>query len=116
MPGFDGTGPIGEGAMTGGRRGLCRPGRAEMGRSFFGRYGFGRGKGSGYGYRSGYGPGGGFRRGFCRDFAWYPPAEGPYDSLDQTGEMNMLKAEANVMKNALYSIKKRIEELEKSSE
>ena len=112
MPGFDGAGPTGAGPMTGGRRGFCRPGRAETVRPSVGRHGFGRGKGSRHGFRSGYGSGGGFRRGF----SWYPPAYGPDYPLDQTGEINMLKAETDVMKNALDSINKRIEELEKNYE
>lgn len=116
MPGFDKTGPMGAGPMTGGRRGLCGQGRAEMGRPFLGRYGFGSKKGYGYEFRSGYGLGGGFRRGFCRGFAWYPSAYGPEYPIDQPNELNTLKAEADVMKNALDSINKRIEELEKSSE
>jgi hypothetical protein len=102
--------------MTGGRRGLCGPGRAEMGRAFLGRYGFGNKRGYGYGFRSGYGLGGGFRRGFCRGFAWYPPAYGPEYPIDQTNELNALKVEADFMKNELDAIYKRIEELEKPSE
>ena len=41
MPGFDGTGPWGEGPMTGGARGYCNPG--------WGGYGRGYGRGPGYG-------------------------------------------------------------------
>ncbi|NLE65542.1 MAG: DUF5320 domain-containing protein [Elusimicrobia bacterium] len=47
MPGFDGTGPLGQGAMTGGARGRCAgavPGTG-MGRGFGRGLGMGRGRG-----------------------------------------------------------------------
>ena len=52
MPGFDGTGPMGMGPMTGGGRGYCVTPEDGMamrprGRRFFGRGG-GRGAGRGY--------------------------------------------------------------------
>jgi hypothetical protein len=94
--------------MSGRRMGLCGGGRAGTGRSFFGRYGFG--------LRGGYGSGGGFRRGFCRGFAWYPPAYGSVYPFDQTNELDSLKAEAAFMKNALEAINERIAVMEKSSE
>ena len=113
MPGFDGRGPMGAGSMTGGARGFCDPATAGYPRPFGRGMGFGRGSRGGYG--SGMGMGRGFGRGFggCR---WYPPAYGPDYPIDQTGEINMLKAKADVMKNALDSINKRIEELEKNYE
>lgn len=113
MPGFDRTGPTGAGPMTGGAKGFCGSAASGYPRPY------GRGMGLGRGARGGYGAARGTKRGFGRGFGWcrwYPPAYGSNDPLDQTGEMNMLKAEADVMKNALDSIKKRIEELEKSSE
>ncbi len=59
MPGLDRTGPVGEGEMTGGGRGLCmtdEPARV-------GRY-LGRGLGFGRGVRSGMIGGRGAGRGF----------------------------------------------------
>ncbi len=51
MPGFDGTGPLGQGAMTGGGFGYCgtgrRPGYGLAGRGL----GLGRRLGRGYAYR-----------------------------------------------------------------
>jgi hypothetical protein len=44
MPGFDGTGPFGEGGMTGGGRGRCAVKVGEAGLLAGGR-GFGRGMG-----------------------------------------------------------------------
>ncbi len=38
MPGFDGTGPAGRGAMTGGGRGICR------GSCYYSKYPMGRGR------------------------------------------------------------------------
>ena len=116
MPGFDRTGPMGAGSMTGGRRGLCNPAYAGIGAPFSGRYGYGRGMGFGYGFRGGCGFGRGFRRGFGRGFAGYPPVSQPAYPMDQTSEINMLKAEADYMKDALDTINKRIDDLEKSSE
>ena len=44
MPGFDRTGPMGAGPMTGGARGLCNPATAGAVRAY-GGYGYGRGLG-----------------------------------------------------------------------
>jgi len=57
MPGFNGSGPVGAGPMTGGRRGLCNPANAEIETPFARSYGYGRGMGIGRGFRGGYGPG-----------------------------------------------------------
>lgn len=64
MPGFDGTGPVGRGPITGGGFGYCAGYASELetsGRPFYGRCGvrrvFGRGKGFGFGrgcFRPGY--------------------------------------------------------------
>lgn len=53
MPGFDGTGPRGMGAMTGGGFGNCGTGAG------YGGYGRGRGYGRGFGrdFGRGFGPG-----------------------------------------------------------
>lgn len=63
MPGFDQTGPLGEGPMTGGGRGRCVPGRdvatgrpqlfglGRGGRPWGGGRGRGRGFGGGFGRR-----------------------------------------------------------------
>lgn len=58
MPGFDGTGPMGMGPMTGGGRGWCNP-SVPYGRPYFsGGFGpwFGRGRGRGRGIVTGTGP------------------------------------------------------------
>ncbi|MBW1800313.1 MAG: DUF5320 domain-containing protein [Deltaproteobacteria bacterium] len=82
MPGFDGTGPMGWGPMTGGGRGFCSPYGMSSGFGyargpFYGpRFGFGRGgrRGRGFGGRGigwGFGPGRGRGRGF-RSRGFYP--------------------------------------------
>jgi hypothetical protein len=113
MPGFDGTGPMGLGPMSGGRRGLCNPANAGYGRGFGGTFGFGRGMGLGRGFRGGIG------RGIGRAFAWrfgnQPPYYPAYEPNPEE-ELNMLKAEANSLKNSLGMINRRIAEMEKTSE
>ena len=117
MPGFDGTGPMGAGPMTGGGWGNCNPSGRYYGAP---RYGLGRG------FRGGFGRGrGAWGRGFGRQGAyapaagWYGPAYGaPYGNpypMTPDDEMNMLRDEANGIKNELDAINKRIEELESKS-
>lgn len=114
MPRFDRTGPFGAGPMTGGARGLCNPAVTGYRSSFFGGAGFGRDMGLGRGFRGGTGRG--VRGGFGQGFGWYPPAYvGPYpDTVDTAGELDMLKAQADSVKNTLDAIHKRIAELEKT--
>lgn len=112
MPGFDRTGPMGAGPMTGGRRGLCNPANTGYGTRFVGAFGFGRGMGLGRGFR------GGFGRGMGRAFGWRgwnQPTYYPAYAQNPEEELNMLKAEANSVKNSLDMINRRIAELEKSS-
>ena len=112
MPGFDQTGPMGAGPMTGGTRGRCNPATDGNIPAYAGGYGYGRGLGLRRGFRGGYGPGRGRRRGYGRGYGWYPPAAGPAYSIDAAGEINMLKADADDMQKSLNAINKRIEELE----
>jgi hypothetical protein len=113
MPGFDGTGPMGAGPMTGGARGRCNPATAGAIPAYAGGYSYGRGLGLRRGFRGGYGPDMGRGRGFGRGYGWYPPAVGPIYPVGAADEMEMLKAEADYMKKSLNAISKRIEELEK---
>jgi len=121
MPGFDGTGPMGAGPMTGGGWGYCNPAgrysgtpRYGLGRGLRGGFGRGmggrgRGLGRGYGWRGAYAPGWG------RTAA---PYAGPYGApypLNADDEMVMLRDEANAIKNELDAINKRIEELQSTS-
>ena len=119
MPGFDRTGPWGEGPMTGGARGYCNSARTGGYRPQM--FGPGWGRGRGRGFRRGFGPGYGGGRGFGS--GGYPPARGrrvtpgfgvPY-SLDPSDELDMLKTEADAINKDLEEINKRMEELEKQA-
>ena len=113
MPGFDRSGPMGAGPMTGGRRGLCNPATTEYDTRFGGMLDFGRGMGFGRGFRGGFGRGMG--RAFGRRF-WMQPSYHPAYVQSPDEELSMLKAEANSVKNSLDMINRRIDELTKSSE
>jgi hypothetical protein len=90
MPGFDRTGPRGEGPMTG--RGLGPCGR---GRGF--RRGFGRGAGFGRGFSRG--------RGYAYDYAPVAPA------LTKDQEKAVLEDEMKILQEDMEAIKKRLKEL-----
>ena len=111
MPGFDRTGPMGAGPMTGGARGHCSPATAGMTPAFAGGYGYGRGQGLRRGFRGGSNSGMGRGRDFGRGYRWSALAAGPGYQADATSEMEMLKAEADYMQKSLEAINKRIDEL-----
>ena len=113
MPGFDGSGPMGAGSMTGGARGLCNPANAGYNSQF--ARGYGRGMGLRRGFRGGAGPGMDAGPGYGRGFGFYPPVDGAAYQMTAEDEINMLKANADYMKNSLDEISKRIKELEKKS-
>jgi hypothetical protein len=111
MPGFDRTGPLGQGPMTGGGFGYCGTGRRQgyrlWGRAFYGGFGAGPGFGRGR-FGRGLGPGYGYwpqRRSYLQ-----PVTLGPKEELDE------LKREANDLRAYLKDMEARIGELEKPSE
>ena len=109
MPGFDGTGPLGAGAMTGGQRGVCNPPNDAYPARPMGSYG-----NSGM---TGYGRGvGNFGRGFRRGFRNQPTAFYPADVMgnpqDRVSESKALQEQLNALKSTLDSIAGRISELE----
>jgi hypothetical protein len=115
MPGFDRTGPMGAGPMTGGGRGMCNPAGRYYGYGGFGRGrpprgGFGRGRGMGFGRGRAYPPMGGWSDG---------PAYGPgyprAHAMNPEDEIDMLKDEAGYVKDELDAINRRITELESRS-
>lgn len=112
MPGFDRTGPMGEGPMTGGARGRCNPAMAGTIPAYVGNYGYGRGMALRRGFRGGYGPGRGRGRGYGRAYGWFPPAIGPAYPVDAAAEVDMLKAQAEDLKHSLDTIHERIAALE----
>ncbi|MBN2482816.1 MAG: DUF5320 domain-containing protein [Candidatus Omnitrophica bacterium] len=114
MPRFDGTGPSGQGAMTGGGRGFCAgyavPGHMPSG-SGRGRFGPGRGRGRGFGR--------GMGRGF--GWRWYPApyaygGHGPATNMSRQEESQMLREEAHTMQDEINVINQRIKELESTKE
>ena len=115
MPGFDRTGPMGAGPMTGGARGLCNPATAGTVRAYGGGYGYGRGLGLGRGFRGGYGPGRGWGRGYGRGYFGYPAAVGPAFPVDASDEIDMLRAQADSLNASLNAVNRRIDDLEKKS-
>ncbi|MCP4575301.1 MAG: DUF5320 domain-containing protein [Deltaproteobacteria bacterium] len=109
MPGFDGKGPMGMGAMTGGARGLCNPVYRESANTGFGP-GAGRGGGRGRGYRHMYWATG--------QPGWMRPANAgframPYDAA-QAGdrEIDVLKNQTKALEAQLAALNSRLQELE----
>ena len=108
MPGFDGTGPRGMGAMTGGGRGFCSP--------------WGRGVNN-YGLRRGYGFRGiteypanrpGFRQGIPYGYT-YPEVDSFAPQMTQEKEIDMLREQSQAIREQLSQIEARIEKLEPSN-
>ncbi len=87
MPGLNGTGPRGQGAMTGRRMGRCEGGQK-------------RGLGRGFGCRRGF---------FGRRFSGFFGAR----RVTKEEEKEILEEEAEVLKNELEEVKKHLEDLEK---
>jgi len=103
MPGCDGTGPRGEGPMTGGGRGRCNPtGKNAMrqGRLF---YGAGRG-GLPFGGGRGRCFGGGRGLGFNSSFSDSPTS--------QTNERQVLSEQITVLEQELEATKDKLREIE----
>ena len=96
--------------MTGGRRGIC--GRAGAA-TYLPAYGSGYGYGRGMGFRHGYGRGRGYGFGPASGRVPYPQTYGTGYPASRTDEMEMLRADAEAMRQSLESIQRRIAELEK---
>lgn len=127
MPGMDGTGPMGQGPMTGGGRGLCVV-PLPAGAPAYGYLGAVRGVGRG-GFPWGGGRGrtwGGGRGWWWRTRAWpagwgaygYAP---PYPAVPSVSfpveeELKGLQAQADFLKEQLSAIQSRIAELEAKAE
>jgi len=113
MPGFDGTGPRGQGAMTGGGRGYCMValngtgGRPTSGRGFYGSGG-GRGHRNCF-YATGV-PGWVRARGGMQAFG------GLSHVASKDEELAMLKDQAGYLKEELDAIQARVQDLEGKQE
>ncbi|MCP4627747.1 MAG: DUF5320 domain-containing protein [bacterium] len=107
MPGFNGTGPMGEGPMTGGGRGSCNPVNTEYGRQFPETTGFGRGMGFRRGAR-----GGGFGLGMKRGYGWGVAQNQPGYAGTAANALNELKADVAAVKTVLEKISLKITALE----
>jgi len=109
MPGFDQSGPMGEGPMTGGGFGRCGAPVSEYGRAGFRAAAWGRGMANRRGSMGGRGPGRRMSLGYGRRLAADPSAMAG-NSVD---ELNMLRAETDRLKESLQTVNNRIAELEK---
>ncbi|MEJ5227047.1 DUF5320 domain-containing protein [Thermodesulfovibrio sp.] len=98
MPGFDRTGPFGQGPMTGRGMGYCGGASRYMNSASGIRFGFGRG------FRCL----GGFRRRFR--WLWRMPFFGGVSSRE---EVEWLKEEAEILKRELEAVQRRLSEIEK---
>ncbi len=100
MPGLDRSGPMGAGPMTGGRGGVGgRAGGPTDMPVYGGGYGYGRGRGYGFGPAYGGAP--------------YPQAYGTGYPASKSDEMEVLRADAEAMRQSLDAIQRRLTELEK---
>ncbi len=97
MPGFDRTGPLGRGAMTGRRMGYCANVSEEAGVFR------GRGFGAGYGRGRGFGRGFGYGRNFYNQ------------ELSDVSEKTILENEINTLKDQLMSLEKQLSDLKDES-
>jgi hypothetical protein len=111
MPGFNRTGPMGAGPVTGRGRGMCDSVYAGNIPQSAENYGYGRGLRLGRGFRGGYNPDMGY--GFGRRRGWNQPGYSGEYPENTTGELTTLKAQADSVKRTLETISRRIEELEK---
>jgi hypothetical protein len=129
MPGGDGTGPMGMGAMTGRRMGYCAgyaaPGSVNAWPAGFGRgagIGFGRGRGNRFWARS-TGLPGWYRAGTTYPAyggvpaGWNAPAQAPVGAQPQQAsneqEIQMLEEEKGFLESQMRSIKNSLEEISK---
>lgn len=94
MPGFDRTGPLGRGSMTGRRMGYCAE-NADTENIAYGRGGRGYGRRAGFGFRNRFG-------GNQQQF------------LTNVSEKTILENEINSLKDQLSSLENRLDELKGS--
>ncbi|MDD2294724.1 MAG: DUF5320 domain-containing protein [Eubacteriales bacterium] len=101
MPGRDGTGPLGQGAMTGRGLGVCTGANVGF---------FGAGRGCGMGLGGGYGRGMrgfGMRRGYC--------ATGYPITTAAPAQKDVLNEQKAILENQLEAIRKQLDGLSEDS-
>jgi len=118
MPRGDGTGPMGQGPMTGRAAGYCAgyptPGYMNP---VVGGYGWGRGGGrgrgrGGRGFGWGRGQGWGWQNPYAAPYA--VPYAAPYYEPTANQERDMLKEQSELLRQELQDIQDRIKTLEKA--
>jgi hypothetical protein len=102
MPRGDGSGPTGMGPMSGRGAGFC------AGFNTPGYMAQGCGRGFGMGLRRGFGGRFGFRGGM----AGAQRAVGDFSQMSRDQEIEILKNQANSLKDALENVQKKLEEIE----
>jgi len=112
MPNFDGTGPMGQGPMTGGGRGYCAVPLTGTGRPFYGRGFWGRG--GGRGWRHWYWATG--LPGWMRAQRWISPFGGFSRITNKEDEIRFLKDQADFLKQQLEDIENHLREVESKTE
>lgn len=111
MPGFDRSGPMGTGVMTGGKRGFCNTTDGTDADT----------SGAGYGFRRRcrrvHYFAGGSRRGFGQRFDRHGRAgAAPMRTVSPSDELEYLTKEAQNLESNLQTIKKQIDDLLQKSE
>ena len=100
MPGGDKTGPSGMGPMTGKRMGYCvgfdHPGYIDQNLNF-------------RNFGGGYGRGGNRRR-------WFSYGNSPVENIPVASEKTLIANEINVLKDQLFSLEKRLSEINKGDD
>lgn len=107
MPGFDRTGPLGEGPMTGGGFGRCGSGRRSAYGAGAGRRSDAFGRGQGFGGR-------GRGRGRGRAFGYAGPSRSYGVLPDARADLGALSQQAEDLRATLKDIEARIADLHKA--
>ena len=106
MPGFDRSGPMGQGSQTGRGMGKCNPDTPSTDQY----YGFGRGTGCRRGFGAGFGGAG---RGWGRGANYFGPVAGNRQPVAPASEQETLRTQADQLQQSLAVIQQRLDALEK---
>lgn len=106
MPGFDRSGPMGQGSQTGRGMGKCNPDAPSIDQY----YGLGRGMGCRRGLGAGFGGAG---RGWGRGANYFGPVAGSCQPFAPASEQETLRPLADQIQQSLAAIQQRLDALEK---